>query len=245
MEGNQQPRADFDLVAVEVEVIHFNPTRRRGLVVAGLGDLEVGPLRLPTGMLQPGEEPAAAAQRILQERLGIGGTPHTAVPLPLALYPERQFGAAILTLPFAVLGPVPNTSRTKIDFLAVDTPGVRLGDHVNHPTAVLNARRAVCDLIESTPIAPRLISHRDTPFTLSDLRSVYQQVLGPDTRIDPSNFARKVTATAGFLREVSTDDAEFQTAGKNRPTRGRPARRYTAGEATALDPPIRFRHGSR
>src|SRR5699024_5326315 len=49
--------------------------------------------------------------------------------------------------------------------------------------------------IEYTTLAAAFV---EKPFTLGDLRRVYECVWG--TRLHPSNFARKVLSTPGFVR---------------------------------------------
>ena len=56
---------------------------------------------------------------------------------------------------------------------------------------------------------------------------LYEAVWGAP--LDPRNFHRKVTATAGFVEPVGT-----ATDG----TRGRPAQLYRRGTATLLYPPL-------
>ena len=63
------------------------------------------------------------------------------------------------------------------------------------------------------------------PFTLGDLRSVYEAVWGVD--LDAPNFRRKVLSTPGFV----VDTGETVSVG-----RGKPAGLYHPGEATDLHP---------
>jgi 8-oxo-dGTP diphosphatase len=64
-------------------------------------------------------------------------------------------------------------------------------------------------------------------FTVSDLRRVYEIVWG--TTLDPRNFHRKVTGTAGFLRPTGRATTR---------ERGRPAQTYRKGDAHLLHPPM-------
>jgi 8-oxo-dGTP diphosphatase len=65
------------------------------------------------------------------------------------------------------------------------------------------------------------------PFTVSDLRRVYEVIWG--FPLDPSNFRRKITQADGFLE--STDQRRI-------PTTGRPASLYRKGPARLLMPPF-------
>jgi 8-oxo-dGTP diphosphatase len=64
-------------------------------------------------------------------------------------------------------------------------------------------------------------------FSVSDLRHVYEVVWG--TRLDPRNFHRKVTSTAGFLAETGHTVADGP---------GRPAALFRSGPTRTLYPPL-------
>jgi 8-oxo-dGTP diphosphatase len=104
------------------------------------------------------------------------------------------------------------------------------GDRVGRPLAFDHAdilrdglERARAKL-ESTPIAAAFCR---TPFTISELRKVYEAVWG--VRVDPANFYRKVTKVEGFINEVGT----WRNA-----SAGRPAKLYRRGPAEVLLPPM-------
>jgi 8-oxo-dGTP diphosphatase len=78
--------------------------------------------------------------------------------------------------------------------------------------------------LEYTPLATAFCP---AEFTVGRLRRVYEIVWG--TIIDPRNFHRKVTGTAGFLADTGSS-----TWGE----RGRPAQLYRRGDATVLYPPM-------
>ncbi len=64
-------------------------------------------------------------------------------------------------------------------------------------------------------------------FTIAELRDVYEVVWGQP--LDPGNFHRKVTRTAGFVEA---------TGRRTSVGRGRPAELFTAGPAGFLHPPL-------
>jgi 8-oxo-dGTP diphosphatase len=64
-------------------------------------------------------------------------------------------------------------------------------------------------------------------FTVGELRRVYETVWG--VALDPRNFHRKVTGTAGFL---------VPTGGTTTRQGGRPAQLFRAGGAALLNPPM-------
>jgi 8-oxo-dGTP diphosphatase len=82
--------------------------------------------------------------------------------------------------------------------------------------------------IEYTPLAAAFL---EEPFTLSDLRSIYEEVWG--TAQDPSNFRRKVLRLEGFAVPVGESTPPKGAQG------GRPADLYRRGPARLLWPPLR------
>jgi 8-oxo-dGTP diphosphatase len=78
--------------------------------------------------------------------------------------------------------------------------------------------------LEYTPLATAFCPPE---FTVAQLRRVYEIVWG--TGLDPRNFHRKVTSTAGFVTPAGS-----ATAGE----RGRPAQLYRTGPASQLYPPL-------
>src|SRR5690606_12715347 len=81
--------------------------------------------------------------------------------------------------------------------------------------AVADAREQLGELIGTTITAAALL---DAPFTISELRAVYEAVWGRE--LDPSNFRRAVRA----------DPASWVAVGGRRaPGTGRPAALYRAG----------------
>jgi 8-oxo-dGTP diphosphatase len=79
--------------------------------------------------------------------------------------------------------------------------------------------------LEYTSLATSFV---DEPFSLSDLRRVYESVWG--TELDPANFRRKVLSTPGFVNAAGRRIAPVGG--------GRPAELYRAGGAIELHPPL-------
>ena len=77
--------------------------------------------------------------------------------------------------------------------------------------------------LEYTTLATAFL---DEPFTLGELRRVYEAVWGES--LHEGNFRRKVLSTPGFV----------EPTGETAPTDGRPAALYRRGAATRLHPPI-------
>jgi 8-oxo-dGTP diphosphatase len=77
--------------------------------------------------------------------------------------------------------------------------------------------------LEYTTLATAFL---DEPFTLGELRRVYEAMWGEP--LHEGNFRRKVLSTNGFV----------EPTGRTAPTDGRPAALYRRGAATRLHPPI-------
>jgi 8-oxo-dGTP diphosphatase len=78
--------------------------------------------------------------------------------------------------------------------------------------------------LEYSPLATAFC---EEPFTIAELRSVYEAVWG--LALDPRNFHRKVTGVNGFV---------IPTGERRKPRSGRPAELYRRGHAVVLHPAI-------
>ena len=78
--------------------------------------------------------------------------------------------------------------------------------------------------LEYSPLAAAFCS---AEFTIAELRRIYEAVWG--TSLDPRNFHRKVTSTAGFVTPAGSTTTRDG---------GRPAQLYRRGDATLLYPPM-------
>jgi 8-oxo-dGTP diphosphatase len=78
--------------------------------------------------------------------------------------------------------------------------------------------------LEYTPLAAAFCGEE---FTVAELRRIYETVW--DTTLDPRNFHRKVTGTAGFVEPTGRSTTRDG---------GRPAQLYRQGPATLLHPPL-------
>ncbi|MGH3601551.1 MAG: NrtR DNA-binding winged helix domain-containing protein, partial [Pseudonocardiaceae bacterium] len=78
--------------------------------------------------------------------------------------------------------------------------------------------------LEYTPLATAFCRPE---FTIGELRGIYEAVWGAP--LDPRNFHRKITGTAGFVEATGTTTTRQG---------GRPAQLYRPGQAATLYPPL-------
>ncbi|CAM3284160.1 NUDIX hydrolase [Stackebrandtia soli] len=182
-------------------------------------------LMLPGGYVDDGDLPRVAA-RELADRTGT--TTDEGHLEQLATYGDAAAGARQGVISVAYLALLPGLSEPTdaasawypvaepLDGgvpVAFDHRGI-LGDGVERARAKL----------EYSSLAAEFCPEE---FTIAQLRRVYEVVWG--ARLDPRNFHRKVTGTTGFV-----EPTDRFTDGD----RGRPARLYHRGPATALHPAL-------
>jgi 8-oxo-dGTP diphosphatase len=182
---------------------------------------------LPGGFVRPDEDLDQAAHRELREETGLDGGFH--------LEQLRSYGAprrdprmrtvtvAYLALAPELADPVAGTDAAQAEWVAVDRAlASRLAfDHKSILEDGIERARAK---LEYSPLATAFCP---PVFTVNELRRVYEGVWG--TPLDPRNFHRKATRTAGFLEptgETTTRDG------------GRPAQLFRRGSLEVLSPPL-------
>ncbi|HEY6594524.1 MAG TPA: NUDIX hydrolase [Asanoa sp.] len=222
------PRA-FPPVAVTADIAIL--TVRHGELCALLIRRGVHPYRgrwaLPGGFVGPAEDLDAAARRELAEETGLEAHAHLE---QLGSYgdPGRDPRMRVVSVAYLALVPdlpLPAAGTDAVDarFWPVTGPGsppTLAFDHERIRTDAVERARAK---LEYTSLATTFL---DEPFTVADLRRVYETVWG--VRLHPANFRRKVLATPGFVTP---------TGGKQPTGRGW-ADLYTRGTTTVLHPPI-------
>jgi 8-oxo-dGTP diphosphatase len=218
-------------VTVDLVVLTIREDRLAVLLVTRGEPPFTGQLALPGGFIRPDEGLAQAACRELAEETGVpAGLVHLE---QLASYgdPGRDPRMRVVTVAYLALAPrlpVPLAGTDAAaagwapteDMLADPPSGLAFDHHRILADGVERARSK----LEYTPLAAAFCAER---FTIGQLRRVYEVVWG--TTLDPRNFHRKATSTAGFL--LATGSA---TTGD----RGRPAQLYRRGPAALLYPPL-------
>jgi 8-oxo-dGTP diphosphatase len=190
-----------------------------------------GGLALPGGFVRPDETLREAAVRELAEETGPG---FEAVHLEqLASYgdPGRDPRMRVVTVAYLGLAPslpAPRAGSDAAEAAWVPVAGLLggAGERLafDHDQILADGVERARAKLEYTPLATAFCPPE---FTVGQLRRVYEIVWG--VALDPRNFHRKITGTAGFLRP-----AGGTTVGD----RGRPAQLYRRGDATALQPPL-------
>jgi 8-oxo-dGTP diphosphatase len=200
-----------------------------------------GDWALPGGFVEPGEELDAAARRELAEETGVllasGEDPVELGHLEqLRTYgsPGRDPRMRVVSVAYvgftAPAELVAGSDAADARFWAVDDLAIEgIGSADGAPLAFDHAR-VIADGVERarakleyTTLATAFL---DEPFTLGELRRVYEAVWGET--LHEGNFRRKVSSTPGFV----------EPTGATARTDGRPAALYRRGGALRLHPPI-------
>lgn len=187
---------------------------------------------LPGGFVRASEDLEVAARRELEEE----------TTLRVHLEQLRTYGAAdrdprLRVVSTAYVAFAPNLDRPEAGTDAAEArfwPIARLGAEdgpalaFDHAQIIADGVERARSKLEYTPLATAFL---DEPFTLTELREIYEEVWGQP--VDPSNFRRKVLRQKGLVEPV----------GRSAPPRGaqggRPAELYRRGTAGLLWPPLR------
>lgn len=219
------------LVAVDLVVLTIKDEAFSVLLIQRGIEPFRGKWALPGGFVRPGESLEAAAHRELEEETGLTGD-KVGYMEQLATFGEPLRDPRRRVISVAYMAFVPNLPDPSHGGDAQDARVVTLADITKrkYPLAFdhdeilgVGIERARAKL-EYTSLATRFC---DSLFTIQQLRKIYELVW--DTTLEPANFHRKVTKTAGFV--VATNKT---TAGDA----GRPAQLFKRGSATFLAPPL-------
>jgi 8-oxo-dGTP diphosphatase len=238
----------YERVAVTVDIVLL--TVRAGRLSVLLVQRKSHPFRgqwaLPGGFVEPDDDLDGAARRELREETGVlvaGAGPSAGAGVHLGHIEQlRSYGTPgrdprMRVISVAYVGftahnevAIAGSDAADARFWAVDDldiPGIGADDGValafDHAQIVADGVERARAKLEYTTLATVFL---DEPFTLGELRRVYEAVWG--VSLHEGNFRRKVLSTPGFV----------EPTGRTAPTDGRPAALYHRGPATQLHPPI-------
>lgn len=228
---------EFPSVAVTVDIAIL--TVRHGELCVLLVRRGVHPYRgwwaLPGGFVGPAEDLDAAARRELAEETGVAAHAHLE---QLGSYgdPGRDPRMRVVSVAYLALIPdlplpAAGTDAAEARFWRATGPESPSALAFDHDRILTDAVERARSKLEYTSLATTFL---DEPFTIADLRRVYETVWG--VRLHPANFRRKVLATPGFVTAT----------GDKQPTGRGWTDLYTRGTTTVLHPAIlRPRNDSR
>lgn len=221
-------------LTVDVVLLTIRSGRLEVLLVERGIDPYAGSWALPGGFVLPDEDLDAAARRELEEETSMAGSISHLEQLATYATPGRDPRMRVVSvahLAFVPDLPAPTAGSDAagalwwpVEDLLAD--GRRTADHqelaFDHHRILTDGVERARAKIEYTTLAAEFVTE---PFTLGELRQVYEAVWGVD--LDTANFRRKVLSTPGFV----SDTGEVRSVG-----RGRPAMLYRRGPATDLHP---------
>ena len=219
-------------VAVDVALLTIRDGRLQLLLVEPEPPSLAGTWALPGRRVRDDEDLDATAHRALEELAGV--TAPDAHLEQLRTYGEvqRDPRGRVVSVAYLALTPTPDGPplgpRARLwDVMALDgtaSPGPAPRLAYDHARIVPDALERARSKLEYTALATAFV---DEPFTLAELRGVYEAVWG--VTLDPANFRRKVLSARDFVLPTS----EHAPPGR---VGGRPARRYRRGPASRLHP---------
>lgn len=216
-------------VTVDVVLLTIRNGLLSVLLVKRKHDPFAGRWALPGGFVRPDERLEEAARRELRDKTGVERLPEGLHLEQLMTYgdPGRDPRSRVVSVAYLGLMPdlsvPPGAEGSRFwaveDLSGPDAPALAF-DHKHIVGDAIERARAK---LEYAPLASAFV---DEPFTLADLRRIYEAVWG--VTLDAPNFRRKVLSTPGFVTPVG-ETARVQGG-------GRPAELYRRGAAKALHP---------
>ncbi|HZG93104.1 MAG TPA: NUDIX hydrolase [Mycobacteriales bacterium] len=198
---------------------------------------------LPGGFVNIDEDVETAAWRELREETGVDRFPGHLEQLRTYGDPARDPRMRVVSVAHVAMAPNlpdprPGSDAANARWWAVDDLGISAGPadrpDPDTPSLAFDHRLVLSDAVdrirsklEYTTLATQFV---DEPFSLAELRRVYQAVWG--TAPDLGNFRRKVLSTEGFVT-ATTERSGIAAAGESG---GRPPLLYRRGSATLLHP---------
>jgi 8-oxo-dGTP diphosphatase len=187
----------------------------------------LGQAALPGGFLRVGEDLLDAAHRELAEETSLDGTALHLEQLATYGTPDRDPRGRVVTVAYLAIAPglpMPTAGSDAQAARWAPVEKVRSTLAFDHDRILDDAVGRARARLEYTTLATAFCAE---PFTIGDLRRVYEVVWG--SPLDPRNFSRKIASTDGFVEP---------TGAKRSPGTGRPAALYRRGTARILNPPL-------
>jgi 8-oxo-dGTP diphosphatase len=225
-------------VTVDIVLLTIREGRLSVLLVERGGHPFKGTWALPGGFVGPGDENLdAAAGRELVEETGLAAFPGHLEQLRTYGEPDRDPRMRVVSVAYVgfmpdLLTPAAGSDAASARWWAVEDLGPPDGPELafDHSRTVAEGVERARAKLEYTPLAAEFTQE---PFTLTELRRVYEAVWG--TELHVGNFRRKVLSTQGFVEPVG----HKVIRGDSR----RPAELYRRGDAAILHPAM-LRPGS-
>ncbi len=218
-------------VAVDIALFTIRNGALNILLIERAGHPNKGHWALPGGFVESDEDVTDAAYRELVEETGIEMGEFYLEQLKTYGAPQRDPRTRVISVAhFALVGqietPHAGSDAAQARFWSIEDL-TELPLAFDHAIIIADALERVRSKLEYTSIATSLL---EEPFTISELRKVYEAVWGTPIA-DASNFARKLRACEGFLQPSGS-----ATSGASKG--GRPAQLYGPGVNPILYPPF-------
>lgn len=215
-------------VTVDIAILTVRADELCALLVRRGAHPYLGQWALPGGFVGPAEDLDAAAGRELREETGVVAGAHLE---QLRCYgaPDRDprmrvVSVAYLALVADVPGPVAGTDAAEARLWPLaELESGRATLAFDHGRILADAVERARAKLEYASLATTLLPE---PFTISELRRVYEAVWG--VPLHPANFRRKVLATPGFV----------EPTGDRRPTGRGWSELYRRGTTAQLHPAL-------
>jgi 8-oxo-dGTP diphosphatase len=215
-------------VAVDVALLTIQDGRLRLLLVEPDTPDLAGRWALPGRRVRDEESLDDTAHRALDELAGITAPDAHLEQLRTYGDPNRHHAGRVVSVAYLALTPTTDApgDRDRVRFWDTDDlgAGASLSLAYDHDRIIPDAIERARSKLEYTALATAFVQE---PFTLGELRAVYEAVWG--VRLDAGNFRRKVASTRDFVVEAGG-------LAQPGPGGGRPAKRYRRGTAQRLHP---------
>lgn len=220
-------------VTVDVALLTLHEGRFSILLILRSEPPWQGRWALPGSFVGVDEDLDAAARRTLEQETAIERLPPGVHLEQLRSYgaPDRDPRGRVISVAYAAFvanlpaaSPGPRVATVRFHPVGVD-PALPLA--FDHGSIIGDAVERARSRLEYTALATSFLRE---PFSLSELRAVYEEVWG--FALDQSNFRRKVLRVDGFLTHAGM-------AAQRSRRGGRPAELYGHGPRTRLWPPLR------